>query len=58
MAQEKGKEKQSAAASGFGKAAKIYFKENAGIIVALLVLCVPVSESDDKFFLFNTEKCI
>ena len=56
MAQEKGKEKQSAAASGFGKAAKIYFKENAGIIVALLVLCVFLSVNPMTSFSFLTQK--
>ena len=40
MAEEKAVATQSAAGSRFSKAAKIYFKENLGIIVALLVLCI------------------
>lgn len=40
MAQEKAVEKKSAAGSRYAKAAKLYFKENLGIILALLVLCV------------------
>ena len=40
MAQEKAVEKKSAAGSRYTKAAKLYFKENLGIILALLVLCV------------------
>lgn len=38
MAQEKAA--KSAAGSRFGKAVKLYFKENLGIILALLVLCI------------------
>lgn len=56
MAQGKEKMKQNAAASGFGKAAKIYFKENAGIIVALLVLCVFLSVNPLTSFSFLTQK--
>lgn len=40
MAQEKAVEKQNAAGSRLVKAARIYFKDNLGIIIALLVLCV------------------
>lgn len=40
MAQEKAVEKKNAAGSRYAKAAKLYFKENLGIILALLVLCV------------------
>ena len=50
MAEEKAVATQSAAGSRFSKAAKIYFKENLGIIVALLVLY--------QQFLFNPEKRI
>ena len=37
------KTKKPAATSGVGSAVKIYFKENLGIIVAFLVLCVFLS---------------
>ena len=40
MASEKAVEKKNAAGSRYAKAAKVYFKENLGIILALLVLCV------------------
>ena len=56
MAQGKEKKKQNAAASGFGKAAKIYCKENAGIIVALLVLCIFLSVNPLTSFSFLTQK--
>ena len=40
MAEEKAVAAQNTSGSRFVKAAKIYFKENLGIIVALLVLCL------------------
>ncbi len=40
MAEEKAVATQNTSGSRFVKAAKIYFKENLGIIVALLVLCL------------------
>jgi ribose transport system permease protein len=39
MAQETKASKQNAAGSGFANAAKTYFKENLGILIALVVLC-------------------
>ena len=37
------KTKKTTATAGVGNAVKIYFKENLGIIVAFLVLCVFLS---------------
>jgi len=52
--------KKTAASSGYGAAAKVYFKENLGIIIAFLVLCVFLTVNpitSDSFFtqknLFN-----
>lgn len=43
------KTKKTTATAGVGNAVKIYFKENLGIIVAFLVLCVFLSGSVPKF---------
>lgn len=52
--------KKTAASSGYGAAAKVYFKENLGIIIAFLVLCIFLTVNpitSDSFFtqknLFN-----
>ena len=42
------KTKKTTATAGVGNAVKIYFKENLGIIVAFLVLCV----SKNKWIIF------
>ena len=56
MAEEKAVATQSAAGSRFSKAAKIYFKENLGIIVALLVLCIFLAVNPLTSSSFLTQK--
>ena len=46
------KTKKTTATAGVGNAVKIYFKENLGIIVAFLVLCVFLS------CLLYTSRCV
>lgn len=55
MAQEKAVAK-SAAGSRYAKAAKIYFKENLGIIVAFLVLCLFLAVNPTTSTSFLTQK--
>lgn len=56
MAEEKAVATQSTAGSRFSKAAKIYFKENLGIIVALLVLCIFLAVNPLTSSSFLTQK--
>ncbi|MEF9940812.1 MAG: ABC transporter permease [Lachnospiraceae bacterium] len=50
------KTKKTAASSGFGAAAKVYFKENMGIIIAFLVLCIFLSVYPSTSSSFFTQK--
>ncbi len=56
MAEEKTAAVSSTAGSRFSKAAKIYFKENLGIIVALLVLCIFLAVNPLTSSSFLTQK--
>lgn len=55
MAQEKAVSK-SAAGNRYAKAAAVYFKENMGIIIALLVLCIFLSVNPLTNEVFLTQK--
>lgn len=50
------KKSKAAASSGFGAAAKIYFKENMGIIIAFLVLCIFLTVNPKTSGSFFTQK--
>ncbi len=56
MAEEKAVAAQNTSGSRFAKAAKIYFKENLGIIVALLVLCLFLAVNPLTSSSFLTQK--
>ena len=56
MAEEKTAAVSSTAGSRFSKAAKIYFKENLGIIVARLVLCIFLAVNPLTSSSFLTQK--
>ncbi len=56
MAEEKTAAVSNTAGSRFSKAAKIYFKENLGIIVALLVLCIFLAVNPLTSSSFLTQK--
>ncbi|MDL2296154.1 ABC transporter permease [Lachnospiraceae bacterium OttesenSCG-928-E19] len=51
-----GKGNKTAVSSGFGAVAKIYLKENLGIIVAFLVLCIFLSVNPITSHSFFTQK--
>lgn len=51
-----GKAKKTAASSGYGAAVKIYFKENMGIIIAFLVLCIFLTVNPITSNSFFTQK--
>jgi len=50
------KSKKTAVSSGYGAAAKIYLKENLGIIIAFLVLCIFLSVNPITSNSFFTQK--
>lgn len=56
MAEEKTVAAQSSAGSRFSKAAKIYFKENMGIIAALVVMCIFLAVNPLTSSSFLTQK--
>jgi len=51
-----GKQNRTAASADFGSAVKTYFKENLGIIVALLILCIFLSVNPGTSSSFFTQK--
>lgn len=56
MASENTVKKKNAAGSRYGKAAMVYFRENLGIILALLVLCVFLAVNPLTSTSFLTQK--